>query len=53
MKDSTVFILLSVLVNLWTLFAVITGTPILISAFLCFTGAVLLGLGFYNLAKYN
>jgi len=53
MKDSTVFILLSVLINLWTLFAVITGTPVFISAFLCFTGITLLGLGFYNLAKDN
>jgi hypothetical protein len=53
MKDSTVFILLSVLVNLWTLLAVIIGAPILLSVFLCFSGAALLGFGFYNLANYN
>ena len=53
MKDSTVFILLSVLVNLWTIFAVLINSPILVCLVLCFTGAVLLVLGFYNLAHYN
>lgn len=53
MKDSTVFILLSVLINLWTIFSVLIGSPILVSLVLCFAGAASLGFGFYNLAKYN
>jgi len=53
MKDSTVFILLSVLVNLWALFAVMIGAPVLFCAFLTLTGFIFLGFGFYNLAKYN
>jgi len=53
MKDSTVFILLSVLINIWTVFAVITGTPIVLCALLCFVGAASMGFGFYNLANYK
>lgn len=53
MNDSTIFILMSVCLNVLTLYALITGAPLFGCAAICFAGAVTLGLGFYNLAKYN
>jgi hypothetical protein len=53
MKDSTALILTSVCFNALTLCAVTAGAPILGCAALSLSGAVLLGFGFYNLAKYN
>lgn len=53
MNDSTALILTSLCFNILTITAVITGAPIAACAVLCFAGAVLLGAGFYNLAKYN
>jgi hypothetical protein len=53
MKDSTAFILTSLAFNILTIAAVVTGASIPACAVLCFAGAMLLGFGFYNLAKYN
>jgi hypothetical protein len=53
MKDSSALILTSVAFNLLTLSAVLVGAPIAACAALSLSGAVLLGLGFINLAKYN
>jgi len=55
MKDSTALILSSVCFNALTIWAVIIGAPIGACAALAGAGAgaVLLGAGFYNLAKYN
>ena len=53
MKDSTALILSSVALNVLTLAAVIANAPISACAVLSLSGAALLGLGFYNLAKYN
>jgi hypothetical protein len=53
MNDSTALILSSVCFNALTIWAVIIGAPIGACAALAGAGAVLLGAGFYNLAKYN
>jgi len=53
MKDSSALILTSVAFNVLTLSAVLVGAPIAACAALSLSGAVLLGLGFINLAKYN
>jgi hypothetical protein len=53
MKDSTAFILTSVGFNILTIAAAVIGAPIPACAVLCFAGVMTMGLGFYNLAKYN
>ena len=53
MKESTIFILLSVCFSVLTICAVITNAPIFGCAAICLTGVITLGFGFYNLANYN
>jgi len=53
MKDSTALILSSLAFNALTIISVISGLPVACSAVICFWGAALLGLGFYNLANDN
>jgi hypothetical protein len=53
MKDSTALILTSLCFNILTIAAVLVCAPVSGIAALASAGAMLLGFGFYNLAKYN
>lgn len=53
MRESTVFILLSVCFSVLTLCAVITNAPIFGCAAICFASVITLGFGFYYLGQYK